>query len=109
MKIPLIYDEKDPKWILLCKILNIFDDRETEQELSKEGLTPLKRSVNILKIVMVALFFDSDVSYVISEFNRNKRLKKQLAVDDVFTAEQAYEFLSRHSEKYWHEFTIKQP
>ena len=58
MKIPIIYDEKDPKWILLCKILKIFDDRETGQELSKEGLIPLKRSVNILKIVMIVLFFD---------------------------------------------------
>jgi len=107
MKIPLIYDEKDPKWILLCKILKIFDDRETKQELSKEGLTPLKRSVNILKIVMIVLFFDFDVSYVVSEFNRNKKLKKQLGVDEIFTAEQVYEFLSRHSGEYWCEFTIK--
>jgi len=107
MKIPLIYDKKDPKWILLCKILKIFDDRKTGQELSKEGLTPLKKSVNILKIVMIALFFDLDVSYVISEFNRNKKLKKQLGIDEIFTAEQVYEFLSRHDEKYWCEFTIK--
>jgi len=48
-----------------------------------------------------------DVSYVVSEFNRNKKLKKQLGVDEIFTAEQVYEFLSRHNEKYWCEFTIK--
>lgn len=107
MKIPLIYDKKDPKWILLYKILKIFDDRETHQELSKNGLTPLKRSVNVLKIVMVALFFDCDVSYVVSEFNRNKRLKKQLGIDNIFSAEQISEFLSRYSEEYWCEFTIK--
>jgi len=107
MKIPLIYDEKDPKWILLTKILKFFDSRRIKQELSKNGLTPLNRSVNILKVVMIALFFDLDVSYVVSEINRNKKLKKQLGVDEVFTAEQISEFLSRHNEQYWCEFTIK--
>jgi len=107
MKIPLFYDEKDPKWILLCKLLKIFDDRKTCQILSNNGLIPLKRSVNILKVVMVALFFDLDVSYVVSEFNRNKKLKSQLGVDEIFTAEQISEFLSRYSEEYWCEFTIK--
>jgi len=107
MKIPLIYDEKDPKWILLVKLLKIFDSRKTHQLLSKNGLTPLKRSVNILKVVMVTLFFDLDVSYVVSELNRNKELKKQLGICEVFSAEQVSEFLSRHSEEYWCEFTIK--
>lgn len=107
MKIPLIYDEKDPKWILLCIILKIFDSRKTRQELSKNGLIPLKRSVNILKVIMLALFFDLDVSYVVSELNRDKKLKKQLNIDEVFTAEQISEFLSRYGEEYWCEFTIK--
>jgi hypothetical protein len=87
MKIPLTYDEKDPKWILLSKILKIFDSRRMKQELSKNGLTPLNRSVNILKLIMVALFFDLDVSYVVLEFNRNGKLKKELGIDEVFTAE----------------------
>jgi len=107
MKIPLIYDEKDPKWILLYRILKIFDSRKTRQELSKNGLIPLNRSVNILKIIMIALFFNLDVSYVVLEFNRNKRLKKQLGIDEIFSSGQIYEFLSRHDEEYWHEFTIK--
>ncbi|MCC7561560.1 MAG: transposase [Methanobrevibacter arboriphilus] len=107
MKIPLIYDEKDPKWILLCKLLKIFDSRKTHQELSKNGLTPLKRSKNVLKVIIVALFFDLNISYVVSELNRNQKLKRQLGVDEVFTPEQISEFLSRHNEKYWCEFTIK--
>lgn len=107
MKPSLYYNKKDFKWILLGKILKIFDFRRTHQELAKNGLTPLNRSVNILKVIMVALFFDLDVSYVVSEFNRNKKLKKQLGINEIFTAEQISEFLSRNSEKYWHEFTIK--
>ena len=107
MKIPLVYDKKDPKWILLSIVLKIFDYRETHQKLSNNGLTPLNRSVNCLKIIMIALFFDLPVSYVVSEFNRNNKLKKQLGIDEVFSAEQIYEFLSRHDAEYWCEFTIK--
>jgi len=107
MKIPVVYDKKDPKWILLSIVLKIFDYRETHQKLSNNGLTPLNRSVNCLKIIMIALFFDLPVSYVVSEFNRNNKLKKQLGIDEVFSAEQIYEFLSRHDAEYWCEFTIK--
>jgi hypothetical protein len=62
MKISLYFDEKDLKWILLKKVLKIFDYRRTHQELAKNGISPLNRSVNILKIVMVAFFFDLDIS-----------------------------------------------
>lgn len=107
MKPSLYYDKKDFKWMLLDKVLKIFDSRETHQELAKNGLTPLNRLVNILKIVMVALFFDFSVSYVVSELNRNEKLKNQLGICELFTAEQISEFLSRHSDVYWQEFTIK--
>jgi hypothetical protein len=107
MKIPLIYDKKDPKWILLVEILKVFDSRRTRQELSKNGITPLYRSCNILKITMIALFFDLEISYVVSEINRNKKLKKQLMIDEIYTAGQIYEFLSRFSERSFYEFVIK--
>ncbi len=52
MKPSLYYDKNDFKWLLLGKVLNIFDSRKTHQELVKNGITPLRRSVNILKIIM---------------------------------------------------------
>jgi len=107
MKPSLYYDKKDFKWILLNQILKIFDSRKTHQELAKNRLTPLNRSKNILKIIILALYFDMDVSYVVSELNRNKKLKNQLGIGEVFSEEQISEFLSRHSEKYWQEFIIK--
>jgi len=107
MKIPLYFDEKDPKWILLSKVLKIFDSRKTHQELAKNGLIPLNRSLNVLKIVMIALFFNLDVSYVVSEFYRNNELQKQLGIVEVFSSEQISEFLSRYDEEYWYEFVIK--
>ncbi|GAA5819270.1 MAG: transposase [Methanobrevibacter sp. CfCl-M3] len=107
MKVSLYYDENDPKWILLSKVLEIFDYRETHQELSKNGIVPLDRAVNILKVVMVALFFDLEVSYTVSELLRNKELKEQLMIDEIYSENQIYEFLSRFSEIKFYEFTIK--
>jgi len=107
MKPSLYFDKNDFKWVLLGKVLNIFDSRKTHQELAKNGITPLKRSVNILKIVMIAIFFNLEVSYVVSELNRNKKLKKQLKIQEVYSANQVYEFLSRIDERKFYEFTIK--
>ena len=107
MKPSLYYDKNDFKWILLVEILKVFDSRRTHQELAKNGITPLHRSCNILKIAMIALFFDLELSYVVSELNRNKKLKKQLMIKEIYTANQIYEFLSRFSEKQFFEFVIK--
>jgi hypothetical protein len=65
MKTSLYYDENDPKWILLSKILRIFNSIKTRQELAKNRITPLKRSISILKVVMIALFFDLEISYTV--------------------------------------------
>lgn len=107
MKPSLYFDKNDFKWILLSKVLNIFDSRKTHQELAKNGINPLKRSVNILKIVMIAIFFNLEISYVVSELKRNKKLKKQLNIQEVYSASQIYEFISRIDERKFYEFTIK--
>ena len=107
MNVPLYYDETNTKWILLGKVLKIFDSRKTHQELAKNELTPLKSSVNILKVVMIALFFDLPVSYTVSELNRDKKLKKQLCIEKIHDQNQIYEFLSRFGDVKFYEFVIK--
>jgi len=56
---------------------------------------------------MTALFFDLEISYVVSELNRNKKLRKQLHIKKIYTADQIYEFFSRFSEKQILELIIK--
>jgi hypothetical protein len=80
---------------LLSKILRILDSRKTHQELAKNGITPLDRGVNIFKVVIIALFFDLEISYTVSGLLRNKQLKKQLKIDEIYNENQIYEFLSR--------------
>ena len=43
MKTPLITDEKDPKWVLLGKILGIVSSRRVKQEMAKQGISPVNR------------------------------------------------------------------
>ena len=41
MNMPLITDEKDPKWVLLGKILGIVTSRRVKQEMAKQGISPV--------------------------------------------------------------------
>ena len=41
MNTPLITDEKDPKWVLLGKILGIVSSRRVRQEMAKQGISPM--------------------------------------------------------------------
>ena len=107
MKPSLYYDKNDFKWILLFEILKVFDSRKIHQELAKNDITPINRGVNIFKIVMLALYYDLEISYVVSELNRNSKLQKDLMIEEMYSASQIYEFLSRFSEKQFYDFVIK--
>jgi len=107
MKPTLHFDKNDSKWLLLEEVNKVFDTRRCHQILSENAIKPLNRCSDILKIVMTAAFFNLEISYVVSEFKRNKKLKKQFNIDVIYSADQVYEFLSRFSEKQFLEFIIK--
>jgi len=48
-----------------------------------------------LKIVLTAMFFSADVSYVVSELNHRRELRKFLNVGEVLDSRYVYRFLSR--------------
>lgn len=107
MKIPLIYDEKDPKWILLLKIFKIIDSRKIHQEFARNEIKPVKNSVIVFKIVLMSMFFSTDISYIVNEVERSFKLRKSLGFNNVPKTDQIYEFLSRFSQKQILEFVIK--
>ena len=63
MNMPLITDEKDPKWVLLGKILGIVSSRRVKQEMAKQGISPVNLAGAMFKIVLIAIFFSVDISY----------------------------------------------
>ena len=95
MKIPLIVDETDPKWILLGQILKVFDSRPVKQQLARQGMKPVPRAALMLRIVLVSMFFTQELSYVLGELTNRRILRSFARVAAVPTPPQLYSFLGR--------------
>jgi len=95
MKIPLIVEEKDPKWILLGQILKVIDSRPVKQQLARQGMTPVPRAALMLRIVLTAMFFTQEISYVLEELSNRPPLSSFARVASVPTSTQLYSFLGR--------------
>jgi len=93
MYAPLIVDSKDAKWIMLKEVLKLFDSRRARQELAKCGIN-VQKGVSVLKIVLTAMFFSVDASYVVKELNHRRELRKFLNVGEVLDSCYVYRFLS---------------
>jgi len=107
MYVPLIFDIKDPKWILLGSILNIFDSRRVRQEMAKQGIKPVKKSVMIFRIVLMAIFFSKDVSYVLRELREKPDLRKFAGVNRVPSNDELHRFMSRFSDKQFIDMVLR--
>ena len=96
MQAPLIPLNEDYKWKLLSEILSLFDSRASRQILSRRGILPLHRSIPVLKIVLLSMFFSTDISYAVKETEERERLKKFLKISSVPTEKDIYTILSQY-------------
>jgi hypothetical protein len=76
MKVPLVFDENNPKYRLLSSIFIIIDSPECRQVLAQNGLKPINSVINLIKIRFISMFFEIDIKYVINEVNNSPELKK---------------------------------
>jgi len=97
MDVPLIVDERDPKWSLLGQILKIFASRRVKQQLARQGLTPVPRAALLLRITLIAMFFSVKLAYVLDELQDRKSLRKFAKVPVVPTRKQVSSFLGKFS------------
>lgn len=104
MDIPLIKDEEDPKWALLGKLLDIIMSRRVKQEMAKRGIVPVNLAGAMLKIVLIAMFYSKDISYVVEEVKRRKELRGFAHLGDIPEAQKIYRFLGRFSEEQFMDF-----
>lgn len=107
MHIPLVVDERNTKWKLLGEILKIFDSRSVKQEIAKQGIKPIPKAGVALRTVLIAMFFSQDISYVVDELMRRKRLRILSHIPDPLSAQQIYSFLSRFTEEQFIELVLK--
>ncbi len=107
MKPPLIPLNEDHKWKLLSEILNVFDSRTSRQILSRRGILPLHRSVPALKIVLLSMFFSSDVSYAVKETEEREKLRKFLKISSVPSENEIYTTLSQYDPESFISFVLE--
>ena len=96
----LNYDSKDPKYSLLSKIFKIIDYKKFRDTCSRKGIKNRQMMIDSMKILFIGMFFDYTVSDVVNELNRSIKLRKFAGFsDEIPTAEQIYEYMSRYSAK----------
>jgi len=106
MKMPLVYDEENPKCILLKVIFNYIDS-DKRQELSRNGIKPGNKALNYIKISLIGMFYGLDKFYVVSELNNSEELRKSFGFKSELDYNQLCEVFSRFTEEQILEFVLK--
>lgn len=92
---PLIVDRKDPKWLLLEKVLLLTTSRRTKQELAKNGITPVEKAGTVLRIAIISMFFTVDCAYVVNELRNRISLRRFAHISDVPSIDEVYRFFKQ--------------
>ena len=104
MRTPLIPEEGDPRWDFVRNMLRVFEKRKMRKIVSKHGVKPLSEAITMaitmLKVVILAMRFEGDITFVISELKAKASLSEFTGVHDVPDAKEVYRLLSR--------FTVEQ-
>jgi len=95
MKHHLNYSKEDPNYILLGKIFKIIGSRKSKTIMGSKGVTNVNMMILSVKIIFTAIFFNTNVEFVVQELKRDKKLRKFFEISDVPDALQISEFLSR--------------
>ncbi len=95
MRIPLIVDEKDEKWKLIGEVCNLVESRRFHEEMGKIRFRPIPKGENVIKVVLVAMFFAEEMSYVVSELEKRGELREFICMTYVPSPQYVSRFLSR--------------
>ena len=95
MRLPIIPVKGDEKWELLSKIVDNLESRETKKALARNGITPVNKAIKLLKVIILATFFELETSYAVSEVNKRLELRKFLRVEDEVKLRSVYNFMSK--------------
>ncbi len=101
----LNFDETDSNYRLLKEIFKIIGSRESKQIMSRNGLKPLDKVISLVKTVILAVYFECNISFVVDELKSKSKLREGLDFDIVLEAQEIYDRLSKFNpvqlEKYY--------
>ncbi|MBV1754842.1 MAG: hypothetical protein KMY52_04535, partial [Methanobacterium sp.] len=107
MNIPLNPDSNDSIWTLFGKVIKLIDSRSFQQELARNELQSIERYQTMLKIVLLASYFNLEVSHVYFEVENRGKLRKFLNIENLLTLKQVREVYSRKNEQKYLELALK--
>jgi len=81
--------------MLLGEIFKIIGSRKSKTIMGSKGVTNVNMMILSIKIIFIAIFFNTTVEFVVQELKRDKKLRKFFEISDVPDALQISEFLSR--------------
>jgi hypothetical protein len=93
----MVPEEGDKRWEFVRNVLRIFEHRKVRKIVSKLGIKPLSRTIAILKVVILAMCFEEEITFVVSELRAKASLREFTGVYEVPDADDVYRFLSRFS------------
>ena len=98
MNTPIIVDPKDPKWLLLDRVMDITNSRQVKQAMARHGVIPIEKAGTILRILFISMFFSLDITFLLSELRKRKRLRQFARISEVPSAQAIYQFVSKFEE-----------
>jgi len=59
------------------------ETREAKKALARNKITPVNKAIEFFKIIIIlAMFFELEISYAVSEVNKRYELRKFLRIDE---------------------------
>ena len=106
MRLPVIPVKGDEKWELLSKIIDKLEKREAKKALARNKITPVNKAIEFLKIIILAMFFELEISYAVSEVNKRYELRKFLRIEEVVRLKSVYNFMSKFESNQFINFVL---
>ena len=106
MKLPVVPVKGDEKWEILSKVIDKLEKRETKKALARYKITPVNKAIKILKVVVLAMFFELEISYAVSEVNKRSELREFLRIGDEVKLRSVYSFMSKFEAEQFVNFVL---
>ena len=91
----LTFDKEDPNYILLNEIFKIIGSRESKQIMARNGFNNVNELLIIIKTILLAIYFETSITYVVGELESNLKLREGLKIDYVVSSDKIYNRISR--------------
>lgn len=78
--------------------MDITTSRQVKQAMARHGVIPVEKAGTIIRILFISMFFSLDITFLLGELKKRKRLRQFARVSEVPSAQSIYQFVSKFEE-----------